>query len=201
MFRFAKNKKQLRSDKELLWLYRKTGNLEFMGELYDRYTYMIYGTCLKYLKNREESKDAVMLIFEKILIELRDREIKNFPGWIYVVTRNFCLMQLRRAGKIKDIDQFEENTLNIFMESNQDTHPDDSMEIETETEALKKCLDELSKHQKQCISLFYYEDKCYDEITNITGYDLKKVKSYLQNGKRNLKNCLNKQNVRKKESS
>lgn len=201
MFRFAKNKTPLRSDEELLWLYRETGNLEIMGELYDRYIHLIYGTSLKYLKNREESKDAVMQIFEKILVDLRHQKIKRFSGWIYVVTKNYCLMKLRQTTKNRGINQYEENMLNIFMESQQDSHPDDSLQIEKESESLKKCLDELSKHQKQCITLFYYEDKRYDEITNITGYDLKKVKSYLQNGRRNLKNCLDKQNVRKTESS
>lgn len=201
MFRFSINNKPSRTDEELLRLYRKTGHIEFLGEIYDRYSHLVYGTCLKFLKNREESKDAVMQIFEKILNELKGREIGNFGSWIYVVTKNFCLMQLRQTGKYRDIEQVEENSLNRFMESPQDMHPEDRLMIEKESAALKKCLEELSKHQKQCISLFYYEGKCYDEITDITGYDLKKVKSYLQNGKRNLRNCLDKQNVRKTQSS
>jgi RNA polymerase sigma factor (sigma-70 family) len=201
MFRFSINKKKLRSDEELLRLYRRTGEIEFLGDIYDRYSHLVYGTCLKYLKNREESKDAVMQIFEKITVALKDRKIENFPVWIHVVARNFCLMQLRQTGKYLDIDHYDEKNLNIFMESQQDMYPEDRLQIENESAALKKCLEELSKHQQQCISLFYYEGKCYNEITSITGYHLKKVKSYLQNGKRNLKNCLEKQNVRKTESS
>lgn len=201
MFRFSLNKKPERTDEELLRLYRNTGQVKFLGEVYDRYSPLVYGTCLKFLRNREESKDAVMEIFEKTILALKDREIRNFPGWILVVARNFCLMKLRQKGKFQDIDHFDEKNMNIHMEFSQEMHPDDRWEIEKESSRLKKCMDELSIHQRQCISLFYYESKCYHEIQDITGFDLKKVKSYLQNGKRNLRNCLEKQNVRKTESS
>lgn len=201
MFRFSLNNKSVRSDEELLRLYRQTGQIEYLGEIYDRYTPLVYGTCLKYLRNREDSKDAVMQIFEKLILELKDRKIRNFPGWILVVARNYCLMKLRKTGKYQVIDQYDEKNLNILMESSHEMHPEDRWEMEKESSVLKKCLDELSKHQRQCISLFYYDSKCYNEIKDITGFDLKKVKSYLQNGKRNLRNCLEKQNVRKTESS
>lgn len=182
-------------------LYRKKAELTFLGELFDRYVHVVYGTCLKYLKNREESKDSVMQIFEKIAIELKVKEVENFQGWIYVVSKNFCLMKLRKISKTKDLDQFVMDSVNEIMEYPDLIHHNDAMLFEDKSEALKKCLDGLSDKQKKCISLFYFEDKCYDEITSITGYDLKKVKSYLQNGKRNLKNCMDKKYVKKSESS
>lgn len=201
MFRFSKHKKILRSDQELLGLYSDTGKIDFLGELYDRYVHIVYGTCLKYLKNREASKDAVMQIFEKVLTDLKGREIKNFNGWFYVVAKNFCLMELRKSGKSSDIDRLEEHSLQVFMESAEDLHPEDRISLEITSENLNKCLDELSEPQRKCIELFYYDDKCYEEINLLTGYDLKKVKSYLQNGRRNLKNCMDKQHVEKTEPS
>jgi RNA polymerase sigma-70 factor (ECF subfamily) len=162
---------------------------------------VVFGICLKYLKNREESKDAVMQIFEKILSELKEKEVKNFPGWIYVVSKNFCLMKLRALGKSRIMDHLEIDTFNPVMENPYTLHHNDELNFEDRSEALSKCLEGLSEKQKKCITLFYYDDKCYEEITRITGYELKKVKSYLQNGKRNLKNCMDKQDVKKREKS
>ena len=194
MFRFSKNKKPLRSDQELLGAYRKNGNLELLGELYDRHVHVVYGTCLKYLKDRETSRDAVMQLFEKIVVELKDREIRNFQTWIYVVARNFCLMQLRNSGRNIKIDGYDEYSLPGFMDSEDPLHPVSDMTMEGHAERLEKCMEELSEKQKKCISLFYYE-----EIAGITGYELKKVKSYLQNGRRNLKNCLEIHHVKRTE--
>jgi RNA polymerase sigma-70 factor (ECF subfamily) len=201
MFRFSLHRKNTKSDQELLRLYRRTGEIRFMGELYDRYTHVVYGTCLKYLKNREESKDAVMQIFEKTITEGREKEIKNFQGWIYVVSRNFCLMKLRNLKTIRDTDQVELDSVNFFMEYPEDLHHNDRMHLDEKSDTLNKCLDGLAEEQKRCIVLFYFEDKCYQEIARMTGYELKKVKSYLQNGKRNLKNCMDTKHVRKSESS
>jgi RNA polymerase sigma-70 factor (ECF subfamily) len=199
MFRFSRNKKPLRSDQELLGDYRENGNLELLGELYDRYVHVVYGTCLKYLKDREESRDAVMQLFEKIVVELKEREVRNFQTWMYVVARNYCLMQLRNSGRIKKTDGYETYSLPGFMDSEDPLHPLSDMTTEGPNEKLEKCMEELSDNQKKCISLFYYEEKCYEEIAGITGYEIKKVKSYLQNGRRNLKNCLEIHHVKRTE--
>jgi RNA polymerase sigma-70 factor (ECF subfamily) len=57
---------------------------------------------------------------------------------------------------------------------------------------LEKCIETLGDEQKQCVKLFYLQEKCYKEITESTGFDMNKVKSYIQNGKRNLKICMEK---------
>ena len=162
MFRFSRNKKPPQSDQELLGAYRATGNLELLGELYDRYIHVALGTCLKYLKDREESRDAVMQLFEKIIVELKDREVRNFHSWIYVVARNYCLMQLRNKGRMVKIDGYDDDSLPDFMDSQDPLHPFYDITTEANTEMLEKCMEELSDKQKKCISLFYYEDKCYE---------------------------------------
>lgn len=173
------------TDEELISLYKKTDDLQIVGILYDRYTALTFGVCLKYLKDREESRDAVMQIFEKLIISLKSHEINVFKGWLYVTARNHCLMQLRvRKGK-----NFEELSP-FLMETGGNGHHEQGAEIEGNLSRLEKCMEALASEQKQCVQLFYLQQKCYREITESTGYDLNKVKSYIQNGKRNLKICM-----------
>jgi RNA polymerase sigma-70 factor (ECF subfamily) len=181
-----------RTDEELLQLFKRTGSLDTLGELYSRYMHLIYGVALKYLENRDEAKDVVMQIFERLVTDLSAQEIRNFKSWLYVLTKNHCLMQIRSqksaAGRMEGYKIEQE-----FMESEQELHPIDKEEHSVE-DALKKCIEELKNEQKQCIKLFYYEKRCYQEIAEELQIDEKKVKSYLQNGKRNLKICLERKN-------
>jgi RNA polymerase sigma factor (sigma-70 family) len=173
------------SDLELLAQYKGTSDLEVLGVLYSRYTSMVYGVCLKYLKDREESKDAVMQVFEKLVGTLREHEVTHFKSWLYVTARNSCLMQIRaRKGKY-----FEEISLG-FMENEPSAHPDEGPETEANLSKLEDCIQKLIPEQQACVSLFYLQQKCYKEIVSLTGYDDNKVKSYIQNGKRNLKICM-----------
>jgi RNA polymerase sigma factor (sigma-70 family) len=173
------------TDEELIALYKKSEALDIVGELYNRYTALTFGVCLKYLKDREESRDAVMQIFEKLMASLKEHDINQFKGWLYVTARNYCLMQLRsKKGK-----NFEEISP-FIMETGPEEHLHDGPEIETNLSKLEKCIEGLGNEQKQCVQLFYLQQKCYKEITESTGFDLNKVKSHIQNGKRNLKICM-----------
>ena len=183
-----------RTDEELLLQFKRTGSLDTLGELYSRYMHLVYGVSLKYFENREEAKDAVMQIFEKLVLDLPGQEVRNFKSWLYVLTKNHCLMHIRSqksaAGRM-DKYKIEQE----FMESEQEMHPIDKEEPSVE-DALKKCIEQLKNEQKQCIELFYYEKRCYQEIAEKLQISEKKVKSYLQNGKRNLKICLEQKNGR-----
>ena len=175
-------------DSELLKKYLSTGNLELLGTLYNRYIHLVYGVCLKYFKDREKSKDAVNEIFEKLIKEVSRFEIQNFRSWLYVLVKNHCLMEIRRArNEQKRFDQFSHDR---FMESVDITHPIDEERDDALEERLIKCMEKLKQEQYSCIRLFYYENCCYKEIAGKLGIEEKKVKSYIQNGKRNLKICL-----------
>ena len=172
-------------DHELILRYKASGDLSVVGELFNRYMTLVFGVCLKYLKDREESKDAVMQIFEKLVSSLREHEIANFKSWLYATSRNHCLMQLRaRKGK-----NFQEIT-EVFMETGTGLHLEDGSEMESNLSKLENCIEQLVAEQKTCIRLFYIQQKCYKEIVALTGFDDNKVKSYIQNGKRNLKICM-----------
>ncbi len=172
------------SDTDLVALYRKSEDQLILAELYTRYTSMVYGVCLKYLKDRELAKDAVMTLYEKTVKSLKEHEVGNFRGWIYVSARNHCLMVLR-SRKGRHTIEIE----SVLMESAYAEHPSDDP-IEGNLRKLEDCLKTLGPEQEQCVRLFYLQQRCYQEIGTLTGFDYKQVKSYIQNGKRNLKNCM-----------
>ena len=174
-------------DQLLLTEYRKTGSLEVLGQLYGRYMHLVYGLCLKYLKDEEQSKDAVMQIFEQLISKLKVHEVSNFKSWLYSLARNYCLMELRSSARHEFV-QMEDN----FMEKDAFVHLDIDDTRERKLSVMEKCMEKLPAEQKDTINLFYLEQKCYKDISDITGYDLNKVKSYIQNGKRNLKICIEK---------
>ncbi len=172
-------------DLELIRQYKTSGDLEILGQLFSRYTSLVLGVCLKYLRDREEAKDTVMQIFEKLVQSLKEHNIENFKSWLYVTTRNHCLMSLRaKKGK------FREELTPQLMESELFLHPEEEPGLEQNLTKLERCIEGLAEEQKQCVRLFFLEKKCYKDITGITGFDQNKVKSYIQNGKRNLKICM-----------
>jgi len=197
IFRITGKKDAKRSGEELLQEFRRGNDPAVLGELYSGYMHLVYGVCLKYLKDREESKDAVMQIFEKLITELPRHEIQNFRSWLHVVTRNHCLMQLRskKSHDEKMSEWAAENS--FFMEYNDELHPIDGDTSEIDR-ALEDCIERLREEQRSCIRLFYYENRCYSEIAANLRLDEKKVKSHLQNGKRNLKICLEEKNEGKR---
>ena len=184
-----KKKNENRNDGELIGDYLSSGKLDSLGILYGRYIDLVYGVCLKYFKNREKSKDAVMEIFEKLVTELGKHKVENFRSWLYVLTKNYCLMELRSSKKeINKVINIEDHSY-LFMENDFQMHPVDTGDINND-EVLEKCIEQLKEAQKKCIRLFYYENKCYREIAGLLEMDEKKVKSHLQNAKRNLKICM-----------
>ncbi len=165
--------------------YRISGDIAVLGKLFEKYVSLIYGVCLKYLKDEDAAKDAVMGIFEELIVKAKQHEVKQFRSWVYVLSRNYCLMQLRSDKKGGEI------SLDEVMEFTPLVHPDDNNKEET-LKALERCMEKLIPVQKQSIDLFYLKEKCYKEIAELTGFTLNDVKSYIQNGKRNLKLCLEK---------
>ena len=185
----AKNIQSL-TDNELIAAYKSKGNNELVGELYKRYSHLVYGVCLKYLKNENEAKDAVLQIFENLLEDLKKHDIANFKSWLHSVARNHCLMFLRKEQtKQKRVNEYEatyehEETFAAPFEVHE------KEEKEVKLTKLEEAMTLLKEEQRVCIQLFYIEEKCYNEVADITGYEIKKVKSYIQNGKRNLANLM-----------
>lgn len=187
----ARSQEEINEELALIDRYKKTGDLAIAGALYKKYMHLVYGLCLKYLKNREDSQDAVMQLFEKVSESLKTHEVTNFKSWLYVVSKNFCLMQLR--SKQHKVHAHSQDIDRIDMENGMLLHHDDEPSVlEEDLSKLELCIEQLQEEQKTCIQLFYLQKRSYNEIALSTSYELKKVKSYVQNGKRNLKICMEK---------
>lgn len=181
------------SDAELIDEYKRSRDNLFVGILYKRYAHLVLGLCIKYLKDRDESQDAVMQIFEKLLADLLKHKVDFFKSWLYTFSKNHCLMQLRqRQARLKKDIELHENA-SLFMENDGGLHHNDAGSREAQYQVLEGAISELNQEQKVCIEWFYLKDKSYVEIAEITGYSLNEVKSYIQNGKRNLKLKIEKQ--------
>ncbi len=159
--------------------------MSVLGELYQRYMELVYGVCLKYFKEPERSKDAVMQIFEELVSKLKKHEVDNFKGWLHQVAKNHCLMQLRTPKNMKTVEFQPE-----LVQSGEEMHLNGVLEKEEHFKRMEYCLGTLTDDQKEAISLFYLESKCYNEIVEITGRDWNQVRSLIQNGRRNLKICM-----------
>lgn len=175
------------SDEELLARYRNSHGMEYATALFVRYTDLIYGVCLKYLRDRDQGKDAVMDIYERMVEALRMHEVRHFKSWLFVTTKNHCLMKLRQEKTHPEVELKE-----FVMENADWAHLDGAEERETNLVKLEECIGKLEGKQKRCVEMFYLHKKSYREICAVTGFDFKAVKSYVQNGKRNLKTCLEK---------
>jgi RNA polymerase sigma-70 factor (ECF subfamily) len=169
-------------DNELLKKFYADHNNEWLGILLQRYTMLLLGVCMKYLKNEEEAKDAVQQVFLKAINELHKYKVDYFKSWIYMVAKNHCLMKLRDKGKytIEITDQLMANP-------DEATDKNNYIEKDKALTNMAEALLQLNKEQQLCVTLFYLEKKSYQEITAQTQFSILQVKSYIQNGKRNLK--------------
>ncbi len=176
------NKKEFKhiSDQDLLAQYYSNRDNRLLGILLQRYTLLLLGVCMKYLKNEEAAKDAVQQIFLKVIHELQRYQVQFFKSWLYMIARNHCLMQLRNHG-VKNVAEIKEDIAEEEFPLQQ------QVEREKLLLLVETSVDELNYDQKTCITLFYLNKKSYQQITEQTGFSLMQVKSFIQNGKRNLK--------------
>ena len=173
-------------DAFLIERYKSAGDMEVLAALYHRYMDLAYAVSLKYLKDPEAAKDAVMEVFEELVDTLKRHDVTNFRSWLYTVVKNHCLMKLRSASRNKSV-VIDENSMQLKEELHQDVD-----EKEWQLQRMSNCIGKLATEQKLTIELFYLQQKCYKEITEITGLDWNKVRSLIQNGRRNLKICMDK---------
>ncbi|MBC7947123.1 MAG: sigma-70 family RNA polymerase sigma factor [Chitinophagaceae bacterium] len=171
------------TDQELLAKFHADHNNEWLGILLERYTLLLLGVCMKYLKNEDDAKDSVQQIFLKVIQELHKYKVEYFKSWVYMVAKNYCLMKLRdKQGKLA-------TSLNENIHSTPDEELDKQVFLQNDKtlEVMEEALGELNAEQKQCVTLFYLQKKSYQEINELTGFSMLQVKSYIQNGKRNLR--------------
>jgi len=176
------------SDAELVLAYKQSGDVNLVGTLYQGYMDLVYGVCLKYLKNPENAQDSVISIFEELVTKLQKHDVDNFKAWLYTLAKNHCLMRLRSEKR-----QIVVNVDVELMQSDENVHLNGELEKEENFKKLDYCLGQLQEEQRKVIELFYMQGKCYNEIAELTGMEWNQVRSYIQNGRRNLKLCMDSQ--------
>lgn len=185
--KFLRSRKVLHEDDAaVISAYRVTSDSRYLGVLFDRYSHLVFAVSMNYLKNEDDSKDAVIHIFERLSSDLKKYEIRNFTHWIHRVTRNYCLRQLNKKSFTVKLD----DEVNYFAAEEDQPETFTDQYLTQLDEAIKT----LNEEQGTCVRMFYLEEKSYKEIETITGFNFEKVKSYIQNGKRNLKIYLLKKN-------
>lgn len=189
MIKLFRKQTQVYSDLELVAKFKASGDMQLLGQLYEPYMELVYGVCLKILKDQAAAEDAVMNIFEELIRKVPKHDIGNFKSWLHVLSKNHCLMALRKNGKMKMQALSPE-----LMQLQDQLHPIFEGEDNGQLENLGPCLQALKEKQKQCIELFYYQGKSYQEIASLIGEEVGRVRSYIQNGRRNLKICMEKKN-------
>lgn len=182
-----KPKPETLTDLELVARYQRSGDKQLVGVLYKRYTGFVFAVCLKYLRSRTESEDAVMQIFEKLFGDLKSHSVQNFKSWLYTVAKNHCLHIIRDNKREQVVVDAGKNYHPQLVEMSQNMYHDNEDLLEQRLGKLEHMLPKLSEEQRICIELFYLKQKSYSEVVRITGYTLGQVKSHIQNGKRNLR--------------
>jgi RNA polymerase sigma factor (sigma-70 family) len=182
-------KQEYGSDEEIIQAYKSTGNTALVGQLFEKHVKTVYGACLFFFKDKSEAQDAVMQIFEKLMVELKKKDVANFKGWLSFVVRNHCI-NIIRANKTRFA--YREGYYGFELEAPDEQEENYLAGISNE-ELLQKLpafIGKLKPDQKACIELFFLQNKSYQEIADAKGYSLNEVKSYIQNGKRNLKQII-----------
>lgn len=182
------------SDSDLIAAYRNHGDSKALGVLFERYAHLVYGVCMKYLRNGDDSKDATINIFEKLMQDLKRFEVHKFSYWIHSVARNYCLMQLRSRKDMIRVDAAEGRGWDVIAEPHLHDSGYENNAHESELGLLEEAIGQLSEDQRICIEMFYLKKFCYQDVAEIGGYTLNEVKSHIQNGKRNLKIYITRRN-------
>lgn len=182
-----KSNSYLPSDEELVLSYKTTADNYYVGVLFERYTAIIFGICLKYFKNRQEAEDNMLEIYEKLETQLKVKEVDRFRNWLFVLVKNFCVSKLRSVQSLQKKKQAYENYVRHL---NIDSNESKDASVMVESELLNSLMQKLPQNQALCIDYFYFQNKTYKEIASIIDVDINKVRSYIQNGRRNLKKMI-----------
>ena len=182
------------TDESLVEYYRNSHDLVYIGELYLRYTKLVYGVSMKYLQNEDDAQDATMSVFEKLITELKKHQVTAFRPWLYMVVKNYCMMEFRKSNKQRKSEADLKIVTANNVEMPTDLHLENRDDKEMVLKQLEQGMQQLKEDQKICLQLFYIENKSYKEIVEKTNYTVNEVKSHIQNGKRNLKNYMTENN-------
>lgn len=176
---FLRRKQQQASSDEELVKAIEAGRSEALGVLWDRYAHLLFAVGMKYLKNVDAAKDAVMNVFAELPSLMTRHEVRNIGGWLHTVMRNHCLMQIRGAKQFTELNGTQYDEADDLLAAH--------LENEDMIRRMEHAIDELSDHQRNCIKLFYLDRLSYAEVGERLNMAFDAVRSNIQNGRRNLR--------------
>ena len=192
MLRYLRGKEKPESDSDLLARFQGEEDKEALASLFNRYLELTYGLAIRYLKTEVRAEDAVMAIYIELQEKLPQHQIHNFKNWLHTFVRNHCLMQLRREKR-----EVTENFDPHIVQSAENWHPlDEEIPGQDREITLRACLGQLNEQQIACVQLFYYQGHSYLAIAELRQESVGQVRSNIQNGRRNLRKCIEEQEKR-----
>ncbi len=187
-----------RSDSELVAEFKASGDPACVGELFSRYHGLTSVLCMKILKDPDKVQDAMMDVYERVINKLPTHNVTNFSAWVYSIARNHCLNLVTRNKEVRLDPDNHKIPGEDFMEN--ENALGQIIEREENLTDLEDCVEQLKDEQKTCIKLFFLQQLSYNQIVEKTTFNMKKVKSFIQNGKRNLRICIERKQDERGES-
>ena len=170
-----------RDESSLLLKYLKTNDLSYLLELYRPYMHLVYGLAFKYVKDPKQSQEIVYCIFKKLIKDIKRQEVRVFGNWLYNLSLDFC-KQWRDRGRTES-DQIvalggsTQTPVEFYDDKDDDSFEEEISSMEDEVMRIKS-------QQEKCSQLFFKEQRCFQEIADITGWEVSEIKYHVKNAKR-----------------
>jgi RNA polymerase sigma factor (sigma-70 family) len=168
------------TDEQLVRLYVDTQRNTFFEELYERYADKVYRKCLTFVKDQAKAEDFTHDIFLKLIVRIGTfRETSKFSTWLFSITYNYCMDQLRLTKKMAENELTE--TFDIVEES------EDIEEIEMDAQRLRQVLENISPQERTILLMKYQDDFSIKDIADTFGLTESAVKMRLKRTKEKLR--------------
>jgi RNA polymerase sigma factor (sigma-70 family) len=168
------------SDEKLVKLFIETQNNRYFEVLYDRFSDKIYRKCYSFVHDSAKAEDFMHDIFLKLILNLSHyKENSKFSTYIYAITYNYCIDNIRQAKKMQEVDiegDFVDEDTSPWAESN-----------EMDAQKLAKTLNAISIEDKSLILMKYQDDLSIKEIGEAMKLSESAVKMRLKRAKDKVK--------------
>lgn len=157
------NSIKLQTDEELVRLFIVTQRNPYFEELYERCSNKVYRKCLSFVKDQAKAEDFTHDIFLKLIFKLGSyQENARFSTWLYSITYNYCMDQLRinkKRAEVYDDEKLEvpdDTDLNTMFE-----------EPDVEAKRLNRAMERLTTEEKSVLMMKYQDELSIREISDI----------------------------------
>jgi RNA polymerase sigma-70 factor, ECF subfamily len=169
------------SDLNLILSFR-AGNENAFDRLYVKYQEYVYNVCLGILTNPDDARDCAQETFLRVYRKVGEfRAESAFSTWLYRVTVNVCVGQLRKRPKTATASLEDENVRELA-----DDGPEvwTGLEREVDEDLVRQVVAELPDDYRVVLVLRYFQNLSYDEMVQVLGFSISQVKVKLHRARR-----------------